>query len=85
MPLAATWMDLEIIILTKVSQTKERQVSYGIAYMWNLKKKMTQTNLFIKQKQTYRLRERNYGYQKGKGRREGYIGGLRLTCTHCCI
>ena len=37
MLLAATWMDLEIIILTKVSQTKERQVSYGIAYMWNLK------------------------------------------------
>ena len=39
MLLAATWMDLQIIILTKVSQTKERQVFYDIAYMWNLKKK----------------------------------------------
>ena len=55
MLLAATWMDLQIIILTKVSQTKERQVFYDIAYMWNLKKKMIQINLFIKQKQTYRL------------------------------
>ena len=32
---AATWMDLEIIILNKVSQ---RQISYDITYMWNQKK-----------------------------------------------
>ena len=36
MPFAATWMDLEIIKLSEVSQ---RQLSYDIAYMWNLKKK----------------------------------------------
>ena len=35
MPFAATCMDLEIIILSGVSQ---RQISYGITYMWNLKK-----------------------------------------------
>ena len=35
MPFAATWMDLEIIILSEVSQ---RQISYDITYMWNLKK-----------------------------------------------
>ena len=34
MPFAATWMDLEIIILSEVSQ---RQISYDITYMWNLK------------------------------------------------
>ena len=87
MLLAATWTDLEIIILTEVSQTEERQVSYDIAYMCNLKKKKkkTQMNLFTKQKQTHRLRETNYGYQRGKGGREGYTGGLGLTCTHCCI
>ena len=34
---AATWMDLEIVILSEVSQTKG-QISYDIAYMWNLKK-----------------------------------------------
>ena len=31
MPSAATWMDIEIIILS------QRQI-YDIAYMWNLKK-----------------------------------------------
>ena len=35
MPFAATWMDLEIIILSEVNQA-ERQVSYDITYMWNL-------------------------------------------------
>ena len=34
MPFAATWMDLEIIILSEVSQ---RQISYGITYMCKLK------------------------------------------------
>ena len=44
---AAIWMGLEIIILSEVSQTK-RQISYDIAYMQNLKKKMIQMNLFTK-------------------------------------
>ena len=57
-PLAATWMDLEIIILSK--SDRERQVSYDITYMWNLKKKI-QMNLFTKQKQTHRHRKQTYG------------------------
>ena len=32
-PSAATWMDLEIIILNEV---RERQISYGTTYMQNL-------------------------------------------------
>ena len=36
MPFAATWMDLEIIILSKPD--RERQISYYIAYMLNPKK-----------------------------------------------
>ena len=36
MPFAATWMDLEIIILSKVKSHRERQIPYDIAYMWNL-------------------------------------------------
>ena len=33
---AATWMDLEIIILNKVKSDRERQILYNITYMWNL-------------------------------------------------
>ena len=36
MPFAATWIDLEIIILSETSQT-ERQILHEITYMWNLK------------------------------------------------
>ena len=35
MPFAATWMDLEIIILTEINQ--KEKVPYDITYMWNLK------------------------------------------------
>ena len=38
MPFAATWMDLEIVILSEVKSDRERQIPYDIAYMWNLKK-----------------------------------------------
>ena len=56
MSFEATWMDLDIVILSEVSQT-ERQISYNIAYMWNLKKKMVQMNLFTKQKRSHRHRK----------------------------
>ena len=35
MAFAATWMNLEIVILSEVS---EIQTSHAITYMWNLKK-----------------------------------------------
>ena len=38
MPFAVSWMDLEIIILSEVSQTEKRQISYDITCMWNLKR-----------------------------------------------
>ena len=37
LPFATTWMDLEIVILRKVSSGRERQISYDIDDMWNLK------------------------------------------------
>ena len=48
MSFAMTWMDLEIVILSEVSQTKKDKYP-DIVYMWNLKK-MVQMNLFTKQK-----------------------------------
>ena len=43
MPLAATWMDLEIIIMSEVSQI---QISYDITYMWNLIKNDTEELIY---------------------------------------
>ena len=37
MPLAAIQMDSEMTILSEVSD-RERQISYGITHIWNLKK-----------------------------------------------
>ena len=39
MPFAATWMNLEIIILSEVKSYREKQISYDITYMENLKRK----------------------------------------------
>ena len=36
LPFAATWMDLEGIMLSEMSD-RERQILYDITYMWNLK------------------------------------------------
>ena len=46
MPFAATWMDLETIILSEVSQ---KEIPYDITYMWNLK---YDTNEFIYKTET---------------------------------
>ena len=76
MPCATKWMDLNIIILNEV---RERQISYDITYMWNLKK-MIQMNLLTKQKQTDRHRNKICGYQRGKV--GAYVRSLGLTVTH---
>ena len=62
MPLVATWMDPEIIILSEVCQTEKDKY-----HMLSL---MTQMNVFSKQKQIHRNRKQTYGYQRGKGQGE---------------
>lgn len=63
MPFAAAWRDLEMIILSKVSQ---RQISQDIAYMWNLKN----TDKFIYETGITDI-ENKLKLLKGKGGREG--------------
>ena len=63
MPFATTWMDLEMIILSEVNQTK-RSIIY---HLYVQSKNMIQMNLFTKQKQTHRHRKQIYSYQRGKG------------------
>ena len=57
MPFVVTWMDLEIIILSDISQTKTNTYHLCVE-----SKKRIQMNLFTSQKQTHRHRERTYGY-----------------------
>ena len=59
-PFAATWMDLESVILSEASQTRRRgEISYDIPYMWNQKR--NDTNELTKQKETHRLRKGTHG------------------------
>ena len=51
MPFAATWMDLEIVILSEVSQT-EKDKYHMISLICGILKKMVQMNLFTKQKES---------------------------------
>ena len=37
LPFVVTWMDLDIIVLSEVSQIEKRQILYDIIYTWNLK------------------------------------------------
>ena len=37
MPFVMTWLNLDIIILSEVSQKEKRQILFNITYMWNLK------------------------------------------------
>ena len=48
MTFPATWMDLEIIVLSEISQTEKRQISYDTAYMQNVKKKNDTNELIYK-------------------------------------
>ena len=73
MPFAATWVDLQIIILSEVSQT-EKDKYHMISLIYGVLKKMIQMNLFTKQNQTHRLRKHTYSYQRGKVGGEDKLG-----------
>ena len=72
MPFAATWIELDVIILSEVSQT-EKDKYRRIPNTWEPKKVM-QLNLFIKLKQTHSRRKQTYGCQRGKDRRDKLVG-----------
>ena len=62
--LQTTWVDLEITILSEVSQTEVEKYNMILLICRILKKKKKfQLNLFASQKQAHRLREQTYGYQ----------------------
>ena len=59
MPFPATWMDLEMITLSEVSQMVK-----DTTYIWNLIFKMIQKILFLKWEQTHRFQNQSYGYHR---------------------
>ena len=78
MPCAAKWKDLEVIMLSEVSQKK----THVICCHLNVEsKEMLQVNLFTKQKQVHRYSKQTYGYQRGKAWEE-YTENFRLTDTY---
>ena len=68
MPFAATWMDLEIIILSEVSQT-EKDKYHMISLVCGILK--NGTNELIYETERDRQRKQINGYQRGKVREEG--------------
>ena len=77
MPFAATWVQLESLILNEVKSERERQIPYDIPYMWNLKYGMdepiyrTETNLL-----TWRT---DLWLPRGRGKGVGWTGSLGLV------
>ena len=58
MPFTATWMNLEVIILSEVRRRK----LYDITYMWNLIKKKKCS--YLQTEMTQRSWSQTYGYQR---------------------
>ena len=74
MPFATTWMQLEMIILSAVSQ-KRKTNTISTTHMWNLKHGTNE--LTKKQKQAHRRKEQACGGQGGG--HVGWVGRLGLA------
>ena len=74
MPFLATWMDLDIVILIEVSQTKTR--SYNITYMWNLK---YDTSELTYKTETDSQTQRKDLLPRRRRLEEGWVGSLGLV------
>ena len=73
LPFAAIWMDLEIIILSEVSQAeKDKYISHHL--ICGSLKNIIQVNLFYKTEQTHRNRKQTYSFQKGQGKGRDKLG-----------
>ena len=76
MPFEATWMDLDIVLLSEVRQ---RKISCDTAYMWNLKKNKGTNELIYKTEIEVQMQKANLWIWGGG------IGRLGLTYAHYYI
>ena len=61
-PYAATWMNLEMVVISEVNH-KKTNIIY---HLYADSKEMIQMNLFTKQRQIHRHRIQTYSYQRGR-------------------
>ena len=80
MPFASTWMDLEIIILSEVSQT-EKDKYHMISFICGILKKDT-NELIYKIETDSKTSKTNLHLPRGICG-EGRTGGLELAYAHC--
>ena len=76
MPFAATWMDLETVILSEVSQT-EKEKYHDIPYVWNLKG--NDTNELTKREDSDLENELTVARGCGGGQGEGIARGFGIS------
>lgn len=74
LPTATTWVDLEGIMLSKMSQGKTNTVLYIITYVSNLKDK---TNEYYKAKTGSQIQRTNYWLPIERGKLGGAIKSRR--------
>ena len=73
-PFAATWMDLEGIMLSEINQRKSNTIPY---YLYVESKKYNKLVNKTKKKHTHREREQTSIYQWAKGRGNTGLGIIR--------
>ena len=74
MTVAATWMDLENISLSEISQTKANTI-----YRIYVTSKNQYKLIYMQNGSRLTNRKQIHSYQKGEGRREGQIRTVGLT------
>ena len=62
----------------------KREIPYGIAYMWNQKRKRSKW-IYLQNINKLEYEGMNLYLSEGKGQGEGILGSMVLTCTHCYI
>ena len=79
MPFTAIWIQLEIIILSELSQNEKDKYHYDITYMWNLKYGTNEQNRLTD------IKDRPVVTKKVRWEGEGETGSLRLVDANSYI